>query len=191
MLAGRRRAIRERPSLLIAARSATVASAAEAAGVTITAKNVRQFDPKKDGDPLGWVISKNLKRRHLDESQRAWVAAKNATLPRGGDHQSANWHFALVAIDEAGVMLNVSPRSIKRANAVRDHGMPELQHAVEQGHLAVSLAANAAKMSPEDQIEIVARAGNGEVNLVRYRAMNCHAPPGEAVIRCRPARPSP
>src|ERR1700681_2897960 len=41
------------------------------------------FDPEQHGDPLGFVISKNLKRRHLNESQRAMVAADIATMRQG------------------------------------------------------------------------------------------------------------
>jgi hypothetical protein len=43
----------------------------------------------KDGHPLRFVIAKNLSRRHLDESQRAMMAAKVATMPHGGDYTSA------------------------------------------------------------------------------------------------------
>lgn len=39
----------------------------------------------EDADPLAFVISANLQRRHLDESQRAMVASKLATLPLGAN----------------------------------------------------------------------------------------------------------
>src|SRR5262245_11513701 len=47
-------------------------------------------------DPLAFVVSLNLKRRHLDESQRAWVAAQIAKLPRG-----ANQHAQICAPSQA------------------------------------------------------------------------------------------
>src|SRR5919108_3899676 len=40
--------------------------------------------PCTGDDPLGFMLSMNLQRRHLNESQRAMVAAKIATMRRGG-----------------------------------------------------------------------------------------------------------
>jgi hypothetical protein len=56
----------------------------------------------------------NLKRRHLNESQRAMIAAKLANMPHGGDRksdQAAN--LPLVSQSAAAEMLNVSDRSIR------------------------------------------------------------------------------
>jgi hypothetical protein len=39
-------------------------------------------------DPIGYVISVNLRRRHLDTGQRAMIAAKLATATVGGDHST-------------------------------------------------------------------------------------------------------
>jgi hypothetical protein len=63
-------------------------------------------------DPLGYVISLNLTRRHLDASQRATVAAKIATLQHGANqHQKSIGKFAGPPTQgQAAEMLNVSER---------------------------------------------------------------------------------
>src|SRR5262249_49847392 len=43
----------------------------------------REFDPKVQGDPLAFVVSQNLHRRHLTESQRATIAATLVTTKLG------------------------------------------------------------------------------------------------------------
>ena len=68
-------------------------------------------------DPLAFVIAKNLKRRHLTESQRAMVAAKLAKLPHGGDRrsdQAANLPLGPTQ-GQAATMLNVSERTVRHA----------------------------------------------------------------------------
>jgi hypothetical protein len=103
-------------------------------------------------DPVGFVVSLNLKRRHLNESQRSMVAAKLANLAIGD-----NQHSEGLPIGRASELLNVGGRSVARAKEVRDHGAPELQQAVERGGISVSAAADVATRPIDEQREIVAR----------------------------------
>jgi N6-adenosine-specific RNA methylase IME4 len=113
-----------------------------------------------EGDnPIAFVISLNLKRRHLNESQRAMVAAKLATLGMG-----ANQHSEGPSIEGASRLLNVGHASVERAKAVHRDGAPELVRAVERGDVSVSAAADIAGESVEQQREIVAR---GEREILR------------------------
>jgi N6-adenosine-specific RNA methylase IME4 len=103
-------------------------------------------------DPVAYVISLNLKRRHLDESQRSMVAAKLASLRVGG-----NQHSEGLPIGRASELLNVGDRSVARAREVLDHGAPELRGAVERGAVSVSAAADVATLPEAEQRQIVAR----------------------------------
>jgi hypothetical protein len=87
-----------------------------------------------------------LHRRHLDESQRAMVAARIANIRQGGDRKSENYQTANLQFDsatraEAAELLNVSERAVNTAKKVLTDGTEELIGAVEQGELAVSTAA--------------------------------------------------
>jgi N6-adenosine-specific RNA methylase IME4 len=131
----------------------------------------REFgsDPLDGTDPLAFVISLNLTRRHLSEGQRASVAAKLANLGHGGDRksdQSANLPLDLtpaepepapVTVARAAEMLNVSERSVKSARKVQDKGAPELVAALDAGKVAVSTAADIAELPKAEQVEVVAR----------------------------------
>jgi hypothetical protein len=141
--------------------------ACEAAGMEMPGHMIRQFDLAVDGDPLTWVISKNLKRRHLNERQRAMIAAKIANMVVGGrETNSANLrNCPAISQAAAAIMLNVSERSVTNAATVRDRAEPELQAAVDQGHLAVSVAAAAAELPAEDQREIAQKGVPGHVCL--------------------------
>jgi hypothetical protein len=46
------------------------------------------FEDYTGDNPLAHVLSWNLHRRHLDESQRALIAARLATLPRGSNQHA-------------------------------------------------------------------------------------------------------
>src|ERR1700733_12842473 len=129
------------------------ARACEAAGITPS------FIPFKGGDPVAFVIDKNLRRRHLSESQRAMAAAKLASYAHGGDRvsdQAAN--LPLATQEEAAKLLNVGERSVRSAVKVRKEGTAELVAAVEHGEIAVSAAAKIAGLPIEEQPAAVERA---------------------------------
>jgi N6-adenosine-specific RNA methylase IME4 len=96
-------------------------------------------------DPAGFVVSLNLARRHLDESQRAMVAAKLATMKEGRPSKTGS--IELVSQERAADLLNVGRESVKRARVVWDSGHTGLIELVRQAEVAVSAAASVAKES--------------------------------------------
>lgn len=138
--------------------------------VGVTAPMV-EFD---GADPVAFVISLNLHRRHLNESQRAMVASKVANVGHGGDRvseQVANLQLAPVTQSDAADMLNVSARTVAAAVKVRAEGTPELAEAAEQGRVSVSLAAQIAEMPDEAQSAVVARVNAGEKPVEAFRSV--------------------
>jgi hypothetical protein len=89
---------------------------------------------------VGFVLSTNLHRRHLNEGQRAMVAAKLTDLEMG-----ANQYSEGVSIDTASRLLNVSRSSVNRARRVLRDGDPGLVGAVELGEVSVAAAADKPK----------------------------------------------
>lgn len=136
-------------------------------------------------DPVAYVVSANLKRRHLDASQRAMVAGRIATLRRG-----ANQHADKSAPSQATAsdLLKVSPDSIQNARKVLDRGAPELVEAVDSGRVAVTTAAAIADAPYNEQREIVAR-GEKEILAAakRLRADRAEQRRGERLETIRQA----
>lgn len=109
-----------------------------------------KFELGKDIDPVSWVLSHNLHRRHLDTSQRAMVAAKLANLPVGtNQHAKEGTHKCAPSVEQAAELLNVSPRTVNNAKKVLDKGSVEVVKAVEQGELKVTTAAEFVEEEPD------------------------------------------
>lgn len=117
------------------------------------------FEKYEGDDPVGFVISLNLKRRHLNESQRAMVAANLATMRRG--ERTDIVENSTMSAQHAADLLNVDRKSVFAAKAVRASDNPTLIAAVEQGKIAVSAAANLTKQPREFQNAIVAKVEAG------------------------------
>ena len=113
---------------------------------------IAEIDDDTDFDPYQWVISRNLHRRHLSESQRALVAAKLAKL-RVGDNQHSNEAVQICTptLQQAADQLDVGRRTVAHAKTVLANGSQELIEAVEQGKVAVSKAAAVVKEVPKEK----------------------------------------
>ena len=111
--------------------------ACEAAGIE------PKFKTYEGGDPLRFIVSANLHRRHLDTGQRAMIAARLANLHDGqrADYAAASQICKPVTQAQAAELMNVSPRSVAHAKTVQEHGSPELQKAVDAGEISPSRAA--------------------------------------------------
>jgi N6-adenosine-specific RNA methylase IME4/ParB-like chromosome segregation protein Spo0J len=108
------------------------------------------------GSLAAFVVSLNLHRRHLNESQRAMVAARLANM-RQGERTDLLQTCEMFSQSQAAEALSVSPRSVSAAREVQEHGAPELAAAVDAGRVAVSTAAVLSEAPPEEQAQIVAR----------------------------------
>lgn len=115
---------------------------------------IAEMDDDTKIDPYQYVVSRNLHRRHLSESQRAKIAAKLAKLKHGDVASQKHDGQICLSTKQAAEMLQVSPKSVQYAKVVEEHGSPELNEAVERGEVAVSKAAKIAKEVPkEKQVE--------------------------------------
>lgn len=132
----------------------------------------RDVDPKyqeyKGKDALAFVISKNMARRHLDESQRALIAAKLATAKQGGQGKGA-----AMSVKDAAAKLNVGTTTVKAAKKVLKKGAAEMVKAVEKGAVTVTAAAEAAKLPKEEQKELL----KGGAEKVKEHAAEARAKP--------------
>jgi hypothetical protein len=113
----------------------------------------RQFDPKVQGDPLTFVVSQNLHRRHLTESQRASIAATLVTTKLGYNQ----YNRASVTNAQAAKMLGVSVATVKMAKEVAQKATPEIKEKVEKGELRLGAAKEVIEKPKEQQLAELAR----------------------------------
>jgi ParB-like chromosome segregation protein Spo0J len=122
----------------------------------------KEWAPRHEGDtPVAFVVSCNLERRHLNESQRALMAARLASLHNGvrrGRAQAASIQAATTQ-SEAAKILKVGRSSVQRAAVVLRTASPKLVEAVARGQVPVSTASKLAVLSEAEQVKIA-----GDVN---------------------------
>jgi N6-adenosine-specific RNA methylase IME4 len=131
-----------------------------------------RFEDYGGDDPVGYVISHNVLRRQMNESQRAAAATMHESVTHGGDRRSdqdAKSHLGRAQLAEK---FNVSERSIASAKRVRVE-LPALFPLARRGQLAVSFAEKATRLPPNKKQEIAEMAKAGDIEGVR-RTINEH-----------------
>lgn len=122
-------------------------------------EEVVRFAPVPEGfTPEQYVITRNLHRRNLNESQRALFAGmmllefkndktlskeERTNLPEGNK------------TDHFGKIFNVSGSSVKSAQVVIKRGLPMIKEFVQKGVWRLSLAKKIAELKPEEQQQLV------------------------------------
>ncbi len=128
------------------------------AGVDFRVRDIEAEVGKQDGrgafDPVTFVISKNVSRRHLTESQRAIVAARLANLKRGSNQHEEKVDGQIctsTSVDSAATLLSVSPRSVKSARKLLAEGTDVVVRAVESGGLSLNAAQQVVRTVPDKE----------------------------------------
>ena len=127
------------------------------------------------GDPVHFVLSLNLRRRHLNESQRAMIADKIANL-RDGQKRSGAQTCApgerTASQEEAAELLNVSRRTVQAARTVREQGHEALVAAVEAGEVSINDASKVIRKSKPTQQAAVEAVMSGKAKTAARAAEN-------------------
>jgi hypothetical protein len=136
------------------------------------------------------VISLNLRRRHLTDSQRAMIAAEIARMPCGGDIKkmksspSIEGAVPMATTAEAAKLLNVSETSVDRAKRVNRNGISELKQAVTNGEVTVAKANEIARLPADIQAAALTEAKeNPPRNMPRKgnsESAASHKPPDDS-----------
>lgn len=127
----------------------------------------RGIDPRtedyKGTDALGFVLSKNLHRRHLTTSQRALIAEKvsrkqepaNLPVSPTSEDQLLVEQDESLTQAEAAKALKVSERQVRNAKKLQGKAVPDLVKMVAAGTITMNMALRVCALSHAQQQKLV------------------------------------
>lgn len=138
----------------------------KACGIARVEPRFRDFNG--DGDPIDFIVSVNIKRRHLTASQKAMVVAKILDLPRGNPklksaktptNPKSAQNAELKTVHRAAEEIDVSPRTIGQAKQVLREATNETVEKVEQGKKSLAAAVKEIKQTKEQKEKHLDKTG--------------------------------
>lgn len=103
-----------------------------------------EFVEYEGSDPIGFLLTRNLHRRHLTISQRAYVAAQMVTTTRGSNQHKGTGipepSIKEVAQPEAARLLCISVDSVSGASKILASGNEEIIGAIRHGTITIHAA---------------------------------------------------
>lgn len=132
-----------------------------------------KFDEFDGKDPVSFVLSRNLHRRHLTASQRAAAVVAATNWRPHGDQKSRSAAAADRTTAEMAKVAEVSTRTIENAKAAHKAGLGE---AVKDGRVTAERAAEVAKLPEQEREKALSEpapkskpAEKGEVATLKAR----------------------
>lgn len=119
-----------------------------------------RFRTYDGGDPLAFVISANIKRRHLDASQRAIIAARLANRPEGRPSKTAP--IGAVSIAEAAKLFSIGEGTIDRAKRVLRECTADVIAQIERGEVSVAGALKGQEDKPQPASRLIQQSLSNE-----------------------------
>ena len=134
-------------------------------------------------DPLGYVLSLNLARRHLTPTQRAVVAENIVTFTHGGARSKGSQDPLVpeVSRERAAKIMDTSPGTMKRVRKVLDRGTPALKAAMKDAKIDARTAVKL--IDAPEKVQNAAADGGKEVAKEIVKRLEGKAEKEEPPIR--------
>jgi ParB-like chromosome segregation protein Spo0J len=129
-------------------------------------------------DSLEYVLSVNLKRRHLSDSQRALTAARFSTLPKGANQHTA---AAVPSQNQLAKIFSVSTDSIQRGKLLLAQGAPAIIKLVMDDKLSLAKAKTLCAHSKNKQLAALKK----QESEILGAAAEIKAKKGDAILAKR------
>ena len=130
------------------------------------------FADYKGADPLRYVVSRNLHRRHLNDSQRAQVAQQLWKQSQSTDAPQTQ--------EQAAEALNVGVRSVRRAARIAESASEEVQSQIAEGTLSLCKAEDALTKAKElagaNVAELSSEDGKQKLQRIHEQILNGETP---------------